>query len=79
MAHDPSKLTGYRCAKDPGTPKGDCDFSRETNLGTYDCINTDKMREWEPMWFPGEKFSTFHACKHQDDMTQCPAFERARK
>ena len=68
---------GWGMANIPKTAKGACDFSRETPLGTYDCIDEDRMRAFEPKLYPGEKYLVHSRCTFQHDMTMCPGYMKA--
>jgi len=69
---------GWGLASIPNTAKGQCEFSRITPLETYDCINEENMRAWEPRNFPGRTYKTHRRCKCQEDMTACPDYQPTR-
>jgi hypothetical protein len=75
MSEEPRR--GWGMATIPNTAKGECDFSRETPLGTYDCVNEKRMRAFEPKLYPGEKFLTHRRCTFQHNMRACPSYVKA--
>lgn len=75
MTDEPRR--GWGMATIPNTAKGECDFSRATPLGTYDCVNEKRMRAFEPTLYPGEKYLTHRRCTFQHNMQACPSYVKA--
>jgi hypothetical protein len=75
MSEEPRR--GWGMATIPNTAKGECDFSRATPLGTYDCVNEERMRAFEPILYPGEKYLTHRRCTFQHNMQACPSYVKA--